>query len=129
MKRFLEWRKMTWAVALWIGVIVAWGVHAASTSSTVVAGCAADPAFGPSALSQQDCIAQATIGIEFGIVPIAIVGLLGLIVLGVLWFATRPLWRQGYGARLRRLRPQSGLGAGTMQADGRWAPMFAKSSD
>jgi hypothetical protein len=29
---------------------------------------------------------------------------LGLAVLSVIWFSTRPLWRQGYGFRLRRLR-------------------------
>lgn len=129
MTRFLQWRKMTWAIALWIGAMVAWGIHAASTSSTVVADCAADPAVGAAALSQQECVAQATIGVEFGVMMISIVGLIGLIVLGVVWFASRPLWRQGYGARLRRLRPETGPGTGGIQADGRWAPRFAKSAD
>jgi hypothetical protein len=31
-------------------------------------------------------------------------GVLGLIVLSVMWFLTMPLWRQGHGARLRRMR-------------------------
>jgi K+ transporter len=31
-------------------------------------------------------------------------GALGLIVLSVIWFMTMPLWRQGHGARLRRMR-------------------------
>jgi hypothetical protein len=31
-------------------------------------------------------------------------GVLGLIVLVVMWFLTMPLWRQGHGARLRRMR-------------------------
>ena len=30
--------------------------------------------------------------------------LVGLVVLCVVWFGTRPLWRQGHGVRLRRLR-------------------------
>jgi hypothetical protein len=33
-----------------------------------------------------------------------ITGALGLIVLSVIWFLTMPLWRQGHGARLRRMR-------------------------
>jgi hypothetical protein len=28
----------------------------------------------------------------------------GTVVLTLLWFSTRPLWRQGHGARIRRLR-------------------------
>jgi hypothetical protein len=31
-------------------------------------------------------------------------GALGLVVLSVIWFMTRPLWLQGHGPRLRRMR-------------------------
>jgi hypothetical protein len=31
-------------------------------------------------------------------------GVLGLIVLGTIWWFSRPLWRQGHGARFRRMR-------------------------
>jgi hypothetical protein len=31
-------------------------------------------------------------------------GALGLIFLSVMWFMTMPLWRQGHGPRLRRMR-------------------------
>jgi predicted PurR-regulated permease PerM len=31
-------------------------------------------------------------------------GVAGLIVLSVVWWLTRPLWRQGHGARFRRMR-------------------------
>jgi hypothetical protein len=31
-------------------------------------------------------------------------GALGLIVLSVIWLMTIPLWRQGHGVRLRRMR-------------------------
>jgi hypothetical protein len=34
----------------------------------------------------------------------ALLGPIGLVVLTVLWFMYRPLWRQGHGARFRRLR-------------------------
>jgi hypothetical protein len=39
----------------------------------------------------------------FGISSVAI-ALLGLIVLGILWFMTRPLWRSGHGASFRPVR-------------------------
>jgi hypothetical protein len=31
-------------------------------------------------------------------------GALGLVILSVIWFVTMPLWRQGHGLRLRRMR-------------------------
>jgi len=31
-------------------------------------------------------------------------GVLGLIVLSAMWWLTRPLWRQGHGARFRPMR-------------------------
>jgi hypothetical protein len=104
-----EWRKMTSAIALWIGAMVVWGIHAAFTSSTIVADCMADAKVRAGDVSQEWCVYQASIGIELGVVMIGIVGLVGLVVLGATWFTTRPLWRQGYGARLRRLRPKTGL--------------------
>ena len=38
-----------------------------------------------------------------GISSLAI-ALLGLVVLGILWFMTRPLWRSGHGASFRPVR-------------------------
>jgi hypothetical protein len=40
-----------------------------------------------------------------GFVLAFIVWSLGLIALSSMWFGSRPLWRVGHGARLRRLRP------------------------
>jgi hypothetical protein len=37
-----------------------------------------------------------------GISSLAI-GVVGLIVLGILWFMTRPLWRSGHGASFRQV--------------------------
>jgi hypothetical protein len=39
-----------------------------------------------------------------GVVLIAALWSAGLLVLTVVWFMSRPLWRQGHGARIRRLR-------------------------
>jgi len=43
------------------------------------------------------------VGNGFGLSAIAI-GVFGVIVLGFLWYMTRPLWRVGHGARLRQMR-------------------------
>jgi uncharacterized protein (DUF58 family) len=40
-----------------------------------------------------------------GFVLAFLVWSLGLIALSGLWFSSRPLWRVGHGARVRRLRP------------------------
>jgi hypothetical protein len=32
------------------------------------------------------------------------IALLGLVVLGILWFMTRPLWRSGHGASFRQVQ-------------------------
>jgi hypothetical protein len=124
MKKFSQWRKMTWAIVLWIGAMVAWGIHAASTSSTVVADCVADGAVRAGMMSQQDCVNQASIGIEFGVMMIAIVATVGLGVLGAIWFMSRPLWRQGYGARLRRLQVGTEAGSAAVASGAPWRSRF-----
>jgi hypothetical protein len=68
MKRFLYWRKMTWAIVLW-------------------------------------CAAMVVLLVSGGFVLTFLVGSLGLIALSAIWYGSRPLWRVGHGARLRRLRP------------------------
>lgn len=68
MKRFLYWRKMTWAILLWN-------------------------------------VAMVVLLVSGGVVLTFLVWSLGLIALTSIWFGSRPLWRVGHGARLRRLRP------------------------
>ena len=69
MKRFLKWRKMTWALLLWVVLIGLWIVSGHGT-----------------------------------FVVALVVGALGLLVLSLIWYLSMPLWRQGHGPRLRRLR-------------------------
>jgi hypothetical protein len=38
------------------------------------------------------------------LVPSLLMWSFGAILLTLVWFITRPLWRQGHGARIRRLR-------------------------
>jgi len=43
------------------------------------------------------------------VVPSLLMWSLGTVLLTLLWFITRPLWRQGHGVRIRRLRtPDTG---------------------
>ena len=44
-----------------------------------------------------------------GVVLIVALWSVGLAVGTVIWFMTRPLWRQGHGARLRPLRSPAGV--------------------
>lgn len=67
MKRFLKWRKMTWALLVW-GVLISLWIASGTSALAIMTGA------------------------------------LGLIVLSGIWWSTRPLWRQGHGARLRRIR-------------------------
>jgi hypothetical protein len=43
-------------------------------------------------------------GTEPGVALGALLWFLGFVVLSLIWFMSRPLWRQGHGARFRRLR-------------------------
>jgi hypothetical protein len=104
MTNFLHWRKMTWAILLWSGAMLAWIVVGAATAADGAAGCASDFGATSSNLTEQDCINAAGSGSAFGPVLIAALWLAGLILLSTIWFATRPLWRHGRGLRLRRLR-------------------------
>lgn len=103
MLRFLRWRKMTWAIFIWTGAMVAFVVRGLTTAD---ADCKTN--FGPSGdfVSKQECLSVASAESfgRTGITAIAVVWLFGLILLTALWFETRPLWRQGRELRFRRLR-------------------------
>jgi hypothetical protein len=102
MTRFLHWRKMTWTLVLWSGLMTAWLVATAFVSSDAAATCATAPGV-TSALETQDCINAAGTGIDVGALWIVGLWLVGSGLLGLLWFTSRPLWRQGHGMRFRRL--------------------------
>jgi hypothetical protein len=104
MTRFLHWRKMTWAIALWSGGVSAWLLFVVLGPTDGAAGCVTDSAgVTMEAVTRQTCLdAAGRPGLEL----LVLVGLwlFGVAVLSVIWFETRPLWRHGYGARIRRLR-------------------------
>ena len=105
MTRFLHWRKMTWAIVVWTGGAVSWLLASALIGRDAAAGCAVDSAgLATSALTRQECVAAAAGG-GLRVIVIPLVWLLGVAVLTFVWFETRALWRQGRGARLRRMTP------------------------
>ncbi len=105
MTRFRYWRKMTWAIVVWTGAALTWFVVSASTGRGAAADCAVDSAGNATtAFTRRECVEAASGGLELVIIPL--VWFLGLTVLTLMWFMTRPLWRQGRGARLRRMQPE-----------------------
>ena len=107
MTRFLHWRKMTWLLVVWTVGMGAWLVVGAATASNVALDCATDAAgVAVTALTRQECIATAGMGGGSRAAVIGSLWLLGLVALAAIWFMSRPLWRHGRGARLRRLRPE-----------------------
>ena len=104
MLRFLKWRKMTWVLVAWNGAIAAW-VLVLLASSSAAAGCSVDAGGAAvSGLARQDCLDSVARG--FGVPLVALIWAVGLVVFSVVWYSTRPLWRQGHGARFRRLRSE-----------------------
>ena len=104
MTRFLQWRKMTWVIAAWSGGVLAWLLLVVLRTTDAAAGCVTDSAGAAlNVVTKQNCL-DAAGGSGLEVVLVVAVWLLGLAVLSAVWFMTRPLWRQGYGVRLRRLR-------------------------
>ena len=105
MTRFLKWRKMTWAFALWNGAFLVTILGLVFVGSDPVTGCSVDSAgVQVGSLAKQDCIDAASRG--FGVPLVTLFWAVGLVILSVVWFETRPLWRQGHGARLRLMRSE-----------------------
>jgi hypothetical protein len=101
MVRFLSWRKMTWLLIAWNAAFGAWTLGLVLAGSGT-AGCSVDAAGAAAgSLAKQDCLDNAARGM--GLAPVVLIWVVGLVALVVVWFSTRPLWRQGHGARFRRL--------------------------
>jgi hypothetical protein len=55
-------------------------------------------------VTKRNCLDAAGSAVGLQVLVLLGLWLLGVAVLSVIWFVTRPLWRQGYGIRVRRLR-------------------------
>ena len=104
MTRFLHWRKMTWVIAVWSGALLGWLLFGVLRTTDIAAGCVTDSAgVALNEITKQNCL---DVGGNLVLKSVLLGGfwLVGVAVLSVIWFATRPLWRQGHGMRIRRLR-------------------------
>lgn len=77
-----SWRKMTWAILIWTGLFVAWGVSAGGAVSNNCAGEVGD------ALAA--CQAGTAIGGGLAFTFIFFLWFVGFIVLALIWFMSRP---------------------------------------
>ena len=104
MTNFVHWRKMTWVIVVWSGVMVSVMFLTVIRREDIAAGCVTDSAgVALNAITMQNCLDAGGNLVLQGVL-LGGFWLVGVAVLSVIWFATRPLWRQGYGFRLRRLR-------------------------
>ncbi len=84
-----HWRKMTWVLLGWVGLIVLWIVVGAKSAidETAAAACAAES---DGFLTVEDCTAAQEIGTGIGVALILGLGFVGFVVLSIVWFMTRP---------------------------------------
>jgi hypothetical protein len=105
MTRFVHWRKMTWALVAWSAGLLGWMLVVLLRPTDGAAGCVTDSAgVALQEITKRNCLDAAGGATGLQIVVLAGLWLFGIAVLSVIWFETRPLWRQGYGIRLRRMR-------------------------
>jgi hypothetical protein len=104
MSNFVHWRRMTWVIVVWSGGMLALLLVGVIRREDVAAGCVSDSAgVALNVVTKQNCLDAGGNVVLQGVL-LAAFWLLGVAILSVIWFASRPLWRQGYGVRLRRLR-------------------------
>ncbi len=82
----LRWRKMTWAILIFSGLMLAWIVAGASTE---VCG-----DYAPGTADRESCELGEDIGTGIGVAALVFLWFLGFVVLSLVWFMTRPRHRQ-----------------------------------
>jgi len=83
-----KWRKMTWALIVWTGLILVWMVEGGSSAASE---CAKET--GDGFLSASDAQAACEAGAGLGVLFIALIGFFGFVFLSLIWFMTRPKTR------------------------------------
>jgi hypothetical protein len=84
----LKWRKMTWALIVWSGLILLW---AGAGTGAAASECANQK--GDEFLSAADAQAACEAGAGIGIALVLFVGFIGFVFLSLIWFMTRPRTR------------------------------------
>ena len=89
MKFLPHWRKATWAIVLWTGLAILWVAAGANAASSLPSDCGT--------LDQATCEAAAAVGTGIGVGIIFFVWFLGFIILGIIWFMSRPRYIEYQG--------------------------------
>lgn len=77
-----HWRKMTWVILAWVALIIVWiavGVNDVADDCNDEVGEA-----------RELCEAGRDIGAGIGVTIVVLIGVIGFIVLAIIWFMTRP---------------------------------------
>lgn len=98
-RRKLLVRKMTWVLILWSLLILVWIVSAAGSTGDDVEECVAE-----GFLTRQECQDSIDAGTGLGVFFVLIFGFIGFIVLGMVWFMTRPKTDDGALELAREMR-------------------------
>lgn len=82
----LRWRKMTWAILVFSGLMLAWIIAGTST--------AACGEYAPGTPDREACELGEDIGTGIGVALIFFLWFIGFVILSIVWFMTRPRHRQ-----------------------------------
>ena len=77
--RFWRWRKMSWVLAIWTGIFLAW----------IIGGIASRPSQ-DCPPGDQFCVNASDAGTGIGVGLIIVFWFIGFVVLSLVWFMTRP---------------------------------------
>lgn len=83
MRRIIpRWRKMTWVLLIWTGLMTVWIIGGATSADTADKDCGT--------LSQASCEGAQDAGTAIGVGLLIFLWFLGFIVLSLIWFMSRP---------------------------------------
>ena len=84
-----RWRKMTWAIFVFTGIMLAWAIGGAgaATNSHAIAQCVQGAG---GVLSSADCKSAGQVGAGIGVALLGVLWFVGFIVLSIIWFMTKP---------------------------------------
>jgi hypothetical protein len=85
----LRWRKMTWVVLIWTGLMFAWMIGGAASAQD-----SADCASEATQALRDACEAGTDIGTGLGVAALFFLWFIGFLVLSIVWFMTRRKGRE-----------------------------------
>lgn len=78
-----KWRKMTWVLIVWCGLILAWAIGGA-------AGNECDEEAGSEFLDRSTAQDACEVGTGIGVAIVLFIGFFGFVFLSLIWFMSRP---------------------------------------